>query len=183
VNDETVGVIYFYFDYKDRLNQSKEKVSATLLKQLACQLGEIPPELEAMYDKSMRRGLPGFETLIATFLKCVKNSIITSTFVLLDAFDECETSLQNHILYIIRNFSASGIKILCTTRTQGRSLLEAQSPGAVTVQISAQEGDIRLYSTSKPEMKRLHHDLQVKIIKTITTASAGMYPFGILGAH
>jgi hypothetical protein len=48
---QTAPVVYIYFDYDNQKNQTPVNIITSLLKQLVCQLGLIPMELQGLYEK------------------------------------------------------------------------------------------------------------------------------------
>jgi hypothetical protein len=86
-------VTYFYFEYGNK-DHTTEHVIKVLLKQLICQLGKIPTNLESEYDGS-RTGKssprPTADVFAKVFMECVRGLSSTyqsPTFILLDAYDE-----------------------------------------------------------------------------------------------
>jgi hypothetical protein len=138
-----------YFDYKDQETQNGKNIAASLVRQLATRLNRLEPNLEKTYDEFTHGSQkPEFSTLIELLTSCSKE--FQSSYIILDALDECSESQRPEILELIRQLSApeSPFKVLATSRHHPRNV-QGLFESAPTIEITAQEPDIRNYLKSK----------------------------------
>lgn len=170
--NETVGIVYFYFKYNDRENQSEEKVSASLLKQLVYQLGTLPAKLDKMYDESKGGFLPNKSIISEILVSCA--SQFSSVFVFFDGLDECTDAQQNNVVSLIRQFRDSGIRIFLTSRPGTEYRVKKLQPYEL-LPITADEKDIRMYLNLKLDVEpSLRSELKQVIKENLIQGADGM---------
>jgi hypothetical protein len=163
-----------YFDYKDQETQNGKNIAASLLRQLAARLKHLEPNLERTYDDLTHRcQKPEFQTLVE-LLTC--NKEFQSSYVILDALDECSESQLPEILELIRQLSApeSSFKVLATSRHHPRKV-QVLFQSAPTVDITAREPDIQNYLKAKlREEDTMTPELNDMIMSKLVSNAQGM---------
>ncbi|KAL8967130.1 MAG: hypothetical protein Q9183_003055 [Haloplaca sp. 2 TL-2023] len=174
--DEEAGVAYIYFDYRAHMHWSFEEMTAILLKQLASARSELPSALNDFYhdfkagSSTAQRG-PLLKTLSLT------SKAFTSTFVVIDALDECDAYTLNGFLQLVGSLQTCS-RVLVASRDFQRSISNVfrTSP---QIKINAHSSDIRSYildalSTSS-EFWNIDHALENEIADKITQSSQHMF--------
>lgn len=98
-----------------------------------------------------------------------------SVYVLLDAFDECDTSQQGSILSLVRElvFHPS-VKAMITTRPYLQGV-HALSEMALVVDIKARDTDVRAFLVSRLQsVQYLSESLKSEAIEVISGGAEGM---------
>jgi hypothetical protein len=123
--------------------QTGDYVVRALLKQLLLPLDSIPRDLEAAYYEYLSRLKTPDQ---AFFLRHLLSTAATfsSTYILLDALDECTRQTLDNVVTLIRQFQDVRIKIFCTFRPILVDL-GAQLNISTIHTISAHDEDIRNY--------------------------------------
>ena len=165
---------YFYFDYKDQLQQTAEVLLSSLLKQMAHPLEGLHPCLKSIYDQvSPGSAKPVLSDLVNLFITCAQH--LKTVFVILDAFDEC--GQQSRIIeHIIKRFSLSGIKVFITARPHLHETFKSEFDRATFFTITAEDDDVKNYITSElqTKKKRLNDNFRKEIIYEISSRAQGM---------
>lgn len=168
------AVVYLYFDYKDQHNQSPINVFVSLLKQLLLQLDRVPLELKRLWEYCIRKQQrpAGSEWPLGLFTNISRHSF-TATYILLDAFDECDSSQHEAILSAVKCLCQSkNVKVMLTSRPYPEILLNLN---ATTINISAQDSDVKTYLSSKLKKKIfLRQELKEEIVSRISKGAKGM---------
>lgn len=169
-----VKPLYIYFNSQDH-QQTKPSIIASLLKQLLSALSEVPFSIQDGFHKfecgewasDSAAAFIGFIKTVSTKFSCVA--------VLLDAFDECHSDEQPHIIDMITELRKSGIKIYITTRQHCLNDLKDKLKKAVLTEIVAHEEDIKMFMENKMSFKNVDDKLKDTITTTICPQAKGMY--------
>jgi hypothetical protein len=170
---QNIAVVYIYFDYNDRQNQTPPLILRSLLKQVVSQLDTVPLPVIKLYEYcSSRASNPDLLTLLGQFLTCTDR--FDAVYVLFDAFDECDDAQQNDILTLIHEFLRhSSIKILLTSRSQLQK--SPRLPDFAHLTIKAKDADIRAFLSSRLESELyLSQEFKQDIIEVISQGAEGM---------
>lgn len=163
----------FYFDYS--VKKSAVDVLASLLKQLASPLENIPSCLKSLYGNfKPEEPRPDKAKLLNLFVQCAET--YQEVFVFLDAFDECDPSLRGDIVSIIKHLHERKMKVWVTT--QPRQLDELITEGlddAIKAQVKAKETDVTRYLSGRLTNVKADNELKALIIRTISSGVDGMY--------
>lgn len=176
---ENFGVAYIYFNYKEQDQQRPVHVLASLVKQLACQIQNLPKEIDDLRSKlAPRQKRPTLEELYTVLLVLTKS--FSRTFVICDALDECDPEAQRRrLLPLFHRMGKDGLSLFLTSREHPEDIQHSFGQSA-KVKLSAQDEDIARYIEQKiaenPRAKRLigqgnHKD---KIISELTKCAKGM---------
>lgn len=171
-----VNPLYIFFDYKDILNQTPEKVIASLLKQLVASLSTLPSSLVKMYDE-MKNGLPppSLSDFVDLFIRC---STQHSVVVLFDAFDECDQR-GTMISRLVRRLYQAEIKVCIMHRPHVLQHLDIDFEKVTKLEIRAQSEDVETYIAQQlqqeEKMRRLDDNYKAGIINEISKRADGMY--------
>jgi hypothetical protein len=150
-----IGVVYFYFDFKDE-GQTAEFVVTSLLKQLIYQFMKIPTSLELAYDKwqrGQRKIRPDESAFAELFTECAKefSTVYESpVFIVLDAYDESPKMERKKLISYLQQFHQSGASIYLTTRPELLDNLQKAFAPLIVLEIKARDIDIELYVRDRP---------------------------------
>ena len=167
-------VIYIYFDYQDRLNQTAVRVLRSFLKQLISQQVDISTAMSNLYEECTTRDIsPDLHILLQEFKSCCAE--FDSVYILMDAFDECDAQQQGPILSLVREILLQpSVKVMITTRPYLQSL-PTLSDSALELEIKAWDGDVRKFLASRLEgVQHISDDLKSKAIDIIAQGAEGM---------
>lgn len=148
---------------------------ASLLKQLASQLKDVPPCLKTLYQTYKRETpRPDQSKLLEFFVECAK--AYPEVYVFLDAFDECDPKLRKDVVSIVKRLHEAKINVYVTTQPGGLEELAMQGLNdAIKAEIKAKEPDVRTYVMSRLPKDGIETTLQKDIINTISSGVDGMY--------
>jgi hypothetical protein len=166
-------IAYIYFDSQDQEYQTALNVFASLLKQLAVRLKEMSPTITSMYNRHrIRRTRPELSELVECILSI--SAQFSSSFILLDALDECERSQRQKILNAISRIHSGGVSILATGRHHIANVDYFKS--SPTINIRADIKDLRHFLTQKLAEARLENaKLDEEIVEILSTNADGLY--------
>jgi len=136
-------VVYCYFQYDNRPNQTAAKVIKHLFKHFLASLPEIPPEVEEFCNNHRRRlDSPPLPEIIALFVACAVK--IPSVYVIMDALDECDETQRKDIIDFIVALTGNRIKVLTTSRPHF-PYLRNKFPDIPVQEVRTDDDDLRLY--------------------------------------
>lgn len=176
---EMCGVAYFYFEYQERERQTPSKVFASLVRQLATQVANLPAEVEKFYDlrNEKSRG-PKFEELYTVLALIIKS--FGQVFLVFDALDECDLEpRRNELLPLLHRLGKSGARLFITSRQYPEDIWESFHTSPM-IELSPTPEDIGAYSQRRidadPRAKRLVRQAKCgdRIISDLTSCSQGM---------
>ncbi|KAH0603494.1 uncharacterized protein H6S33_007816 [Morchella sextelata] len=112
------GVAYIYFNYSEQAQQNPLSVLASLTKQLACQLQELPTEINKPYKNIIdKQKNPSLEERYNIFLIIAKAFAPGNVFLVCDALDECKQDTQRKILLpLFHRMTNDGMNLFITSR-------------------------------------------------------------------
>lgn len=172
------SISYVFFDYARKKEQHLTHVLASLLKQVAHQLQEIPEDVAQFHKKFTKiNGFPSSAELCCTLVSLLK--LQARNFIILDALDETDPSYEcrRAILdIIIKIQKESSINLFVTTRYDS---ITTDFHDSIRLDIVAREEDIAAFL--KPRVKHLSSglvrnstELQETIIHSVVDAVDGM---------
>ena len=176
----TVAVAYFYFDFNDLDKQRTEKLICSLIVQLAAQCLHLPEPLQSAYSRSQngQKQLP-IEELTILLFHMLKS--FNSTYILLDALDEC-TEQEDLLKFIevLMDGDIGNLHLLATSRKENEIATSIEP--LVTCQLGIQsapvDGDIRVHVlerlSSDPKLKKWPADVQKEIEDVLMRGAKGM---------
>jgi hypothetical protein len=125
-------------------------------------------------ENEKETGPLGLSSLVDMFASlCVDSK---STFVMLDALDECSVEQLQGILHVIERIgSLPALKIFCTSRphvVECRKFFE----GSPTIEISAEKSDLENYLAKRLLSEwKLSESMKCRIMRQLPPAAEGMY--------
>jgi hypothetical protein len=174
-------VLYFYFDYPKKSEQTPLKILATLLKQLITTDQGVPEGASKLFENIVSgKGLPSWNLLVNAFIGTCAHS--EEVFLILDAMDECdEHKNRSDILDLLdRLEEQSQLRILITSRSYPSDIKEAFAEYPEIV-IQASDSDIHTFlsgmilNSRRRWVKRvISGGLRERIIHEIAGKSQGM---------
>lgn len=127
----------------ERERQRPNQVLASLAKQLASQTLQLCPEIKEIYDRlEPKNERPTFEGLYTALPAASKP--FTRVFLLFDALDGCDEGQRKQLLPLFHRLTGNGISVFLTSRPHPDDIQNSLH-GAIRIEISAKEGDIRAY--------------------------------------
>lgn len=176
LDDPSVGVAYYYCNFKRQDEQTAVRITACILKQLCACQKSLPDVIKAIHEKHAAISTrPSLED-ISVALQSVAG-IYSKVFIAIDALDECqptERSLFLSALFYLQ--SKAEVNVFVTSRPimeVEKSFNECQS-----IDIVASPGDIYKYVDGHifqlPDFVRHNPNLQEQIKMEISTSVQGM---------
>ena len=176
----TIAVAYFYFDFNDVDEQSAENLIRSLIVQLSAQCPHLPESLQMTYLRSRN----GQNRLTVDELTIVLRQIVkgfTSTYILLDALDEC-TNREDLLEFIkaLIDWNIITLHVLATSRkeTDIATCLEPLITCQVCIQSTLVDADIRVHVRERlsndPKLKRWPVNVQKEIEDGLLRGANGM---------
>src|SRR5947207_3526492 len=168
---EKVKLVYVYFDYKAQQTQTLTNVVESLLKQLVSQLETVPPELDALYEESIRKiTRPETSKLSETLLSLLKGFC---TFAVFDALDECSEKHQAKILSLFSDLQKSACRLLVSSRPHIQCLEKLTD--RLTFSVVADESDLRNYIIFRLKKERNKNEVLEARCLQLSKGAEGMY--------
>lgn len=155
---DNYGVAYIYFNFKEQEQQLPMHALASLIKQLACQIQDLPKELEGLYDKlGPQQKRPTLEELYTILLVVIGS--FAQTFVICDALDECDPKTQRReLLPLFHRMGKDGMNLFLTSREYPEDI-QHSFKSATKIRLWAKDEDITTYIEAKiaenPRAERL----------------------------
>lgn len=178
-NDPTVGIAYFYLNYRRHKDQKIEELLACLLRQLATCHNSLPHSVLALYHRHQRWWTrPSLPELVAALKVIVRT--YSRTFVIIDALDECQDSDRSRTNLLTELFllqKARGINLLATSRSIPE--ITEWFNGCPSLGICPSQDDIWHYLDRNmsllPNFVKGNVDLQAEIKTSIAGAIEGVF--------
>ena len=149
-------VIYMYFDYQARQNQSAVAVVGNLIKELLYQCDDIPAELELLYLQSVKNNAkPNITAFTQILVSYAQQSPIYAVF---DALDECSEDQQEDLFTLFSILERSNFKLLISCRPHLQNLGDHLS-SLQNISIHAEESDLENYILHRLRKERTSSDI------------------------
>ena len=173
---ENVAIIYIFFDFNSQETQTPRNVAASYLKQILSHLHVLPPEIQKLYDDCHRNPIPqkpALDILVSAFVSAASQFV--SVYLLIDAFDECDSLCQDEMISLVIELSSiQNLHLLVTSRPSVGRLRAIVAPES-TINISAESKDIDLYLSAKLRKEQfLTTKVKDEIAKNLATRVKGM---------
>ena len=170
---QTLGLAYIYLDYKDQDRQSPLDVVASFLKQFACRVDEVTPELLSLYKSFYPRGKkPELTDILEALLAA--SSRFPSSYLIVDAVDECSGIHRSELLNVLGKLSEGQFKVFTTSRPHIQDRLSFVE-GVSTLRISADIDDMKNFLSIQLNKRLLQHrELKDRIITKLSLGTDGV---------
>jgi AcrR family transcriptional regulator len=175
-----VAIAYFYFDYRDRDQQSPEIVVATLLRQLLSYDPSLPKLITDLYRKyqNQQKRAP-LEELEGVFRDLCK--AFQSVYVVIDALDECDEKRYRRrflqFLTSMRSYASSSIRFLVTSRPHIADISTTFS-SEIPIMLEANDSDVRKYLEKRIEVdgdpEIIDKTFRKTIVEVVAKGAQGM---------
>ena len=166
---------YFYCDYRDQHESTESNIIASLLRQLAVQLAEMPTCLIELYEKhKIERSLPPASEMSGALRQICSD--FEKSFICIDAFDEIVAPIERtSILRLLSSLRSCTTRLYITSRAPN----ELNNVNSAEIRIVAHTGDIRafLHQTLEPECavsELLDETLREEILNVLSERACGM---------
>lgn len=178
---EKYGIAYIYFHHSEQDQQRPVDVFSSIVKQLVCQLPNIPNEIEQLHDKlKVQQKRPTVRDLYTILVSLTK--LFARTFIVCDALDECNQEARRSELLPLFNkiVQEVDISIFLTSREYPEDIQSFFHGSALKIRISANKEDIAYYIEQEinenPRAERLIRQAQCKdrVISCLTDCAKGM---------
>ena len=192
--DQNTAVLYYYFDFGNKMYSSAESLLRSLLAQLVKQTSRLPKALGQLRAGKFRNTRYGTRMemqahavaqpslLELSNVLCDSMQEFDHVYVILDALDECVE--RQKLLSIVRQLLSSKIgkiHILVTSRSDA-DLQENLTPiitARILVESSVIEPDIRSYIQDQlrnnPKLMKWPQKVQERIESALMAGAQGMY--------
>jgi len=176
VSDSGKPVLYIFYNYKMRVEQSRAYLLTTLVRQLRYFSSDVFEKLKQLYARYREKS----SRLVETDLERVLEEaliIVGDAYIMVDALDECEKSPRSSLIRTLRDKSSRcTIRLLTIARREPD--VETLFEGCPVLIIRASDEDIELYAKKHIEdlEKSLanNQDLCCEVVKGVVNASEGM---------
>jgi hypothetical protein len=158
-------LIYIYCDYRDKGKQDLCSIIGELAKQLFLQSRTPPDDIWRLFDKRTSINTENAQKIFTVLLRA-----FDSTFICIDALDECEPQSRGALLRFLGTFDDISLRVFCTSRTSVETeTTELLRPlGTTTMQISAHEEDLRRHIEAQIAQNRHKKAMDEQIQEEIT---------------
>ena len=179
------GVAYLYFGYQDQTQQRPIDVFSIFTKQLLCQLPELPPDIEDVYNKKRTESLDADTLKGLLFSMPARFSALNPsrrTFIVCDALDEMDKDRQRAVLLpLFHEMAHAGFEIFMTSRPHPADVRESFD-SAIQLDIIPDQNDLRRYIQGKLSanvkiMEIINNSISLKledIVSALVTSTEGM---------
>ncbi|MCJ1462463.1 hypothetical protein MMC07_001065 [Pseudocyphellaria aurata] len=180
-SEPTVAVAYFYFDFNETEKQRTEMLIRSLIIQFAERSPHFPDSLQSAYSRS-HGGQKQPTTEELTDVLCHMLNNFNTTYILLDALDECadrEDLLE--FIETLMGWKMKSLHVLTTSRKENDIVkaLESLVICQLCIQSALVDNDIHLHilerlSNDKKLMK-WHDDIKKEIEDALMEGAKGMF--------
>lgn len=179
-NDMDVRVAYVYCNFQLQKEQTLEHFLESILKQFAKGHGSLPHSVEALYNQHQHKGTrPTADELSKALHSICAFGIFTTSFIVIDALDECQSSCGTRSRLIDEIFKLQkkhNVNILVTSRFIPE--ITDRFDGTAQLEIRASQEDVMRYLRGNlsllPSCVTRSPDLQDEICVNIASAVSGM---------
>jgi hypothetical protein len=181
----SLGIAYFYCDYKDSKTHDPFIILGALVRQLAIQNPRCFGTLDKFYVLHYRDSRSTTGPSVTPEDLCVLIQSLSTFFdevmVIIDALDECGTD-RSKVVELLASLSADGfnIKTLFTSRLE--TDIEFHLDSYEKISIAATSSDLRLYVASEIEsrsrkklLRTRDQDLKKEIMDRLVEGAEGMF--------
>jgi len=181
IGGQNATVACFYFDFAAQNEQSPVSMLGSLLKQLVCGQEEIPKEISRAYQ-GQKNVIGGRGPRLSDVVKMLQTaSSKKSTFICIDALDECVAGHRVKILDSLNQIleKSPGTRIFMTGRPHILPEIGRRLAGRTSISISPKRNDIitylhaRLAEDTTPDA--MDCTLEADILKKIPEEISEMY--------
>lgn len=172
------GVAHIYFNFNEQNQQMPVHVLASLIKQLAYQIPQLPAEIEQLHDElEPENKAPTLERLYAALAVTFKS--FDRIFLAFDALDEYNLRQRGQLLPLMHKMGKDGASLFLTSRDYLEDIQDSLRD-VTRIKISATADDIRHYIQERirnsPRTKRLvgQGNCEGRIITELTDCAGGM---------
>lgn len=186
---DNVGIAFLYCNYKEQDTQTTQTLIGSLVQQLVQRYPDIPSDLKVLYDDHSRNRPTPTPPTVRECLQLLKSQLVCcpTTFLVVDALDECDDQTRRELCAQLRKFCAQlrnlpgSTHLLITSRHNPE--LEDQIRPSTRLEIRASNEDIEMYLEDRIEneedrLNRLTQEdpeLRPLVINTILDKAQGMY--------
>ncbi len=172
--DPHVGVAFAYCNFRQTTEQSARDLLTSILRQLLCQLSDVPRAVAKVYDKRRMNGMT--LAVFRDLIKCLSATLssFSRSFILIDALDESQVSNDGRDRFLTELFMLQE-KTLLSLFATSRFMPDIQTKfkGSLTTEIRGHEEDVRMYLTSSISILRLFVQRDAELQKEIMDAVSG----------
>lgn len=174
----SVGIAYFYFDFKEPAKQNARNMVLSLLGQLCRHQNTIPHCVQTLYRKHMDHEPPSKADLTLALLDLVRT--FKHTFLVIDALDECteRPALLRTLCTIIEHARGEHLKVLVASREEQDIQAACSSLSFISIR-TQMSSDIALYITESIDtdtrLSSLPEGIKLEMKGTISEGAKGMY--------
>ena len=175
-----VATTFIYCNHKEQTKHTVHALIASILKQLVQDHPVISDWAGSLYDKhNSKADYPSLEELTVALRMEVGR--YSKVFIIVDALDELDEHKREPLIKGIQSLSNT-VKLMVTSRPL--PLIETISGGAISMQISASEDDVRAYIQNRMKQERrlmivigAGGELQQSIVDKICGNVQGMFVY------
>ncbi|KAK6343424.1 hypothetical protein TWF730_011013 [Orbilia blumenaviensis] len=176
------ALAYFYFDFSNKEIDTRT-FARSLLKQLVFQSPKLPQGLMELFNTYSGSGKTEIEDQRIEDLLVQCASSFQTTYIVVDALDECTPELRLQVLAILERLADAGrAKVFTTSRPHPEDINEIFKD-VDKIELGAKAEDIKKYiwaeigryQTRTPKARHIDDGLRDQIIAGLIKASNGMF--------
>lgn len=177
-HDTSVGIAYWYCDFRRQHEQKPEHFLANLMKQLARQHNSIPNSLRDLYHQYKNQPKRPTTNELFQILRSIMK-LYSRVFIVVDGLDEYHTSDRGRARFISSIFELKGETTNVFSTSRRIPEIEASFKDSISLEIRAKDEDVQKFLEGS--MKNLPRfvsgdpNLQQTITVIISQAVHGMY--------
>jgi Cdc6-like AAA superfamily ATPase len=173
-----IGIAFIYFNFHQHIEQGILGLFSCLLRQLSFQTVGMDEVTKLYKYHTPRRSRPSFQEILDSLKKIIMS--FSSTFVLLDALDECR--LPDGVLKLLTEAfelqATTGFSLFATSRFIPEIKENFEQKSATFMEIRASDDDMLGYLDSSlsrlPSFVLKDYQLQEKVKSAVIKAANGM---------
>jgi hypothetical protein len=169
----TSAIAYVYVEYKNPETQTFINIAANVLKQILVQMVDVPDDLLRLLVDVRSDAWDSLNLLkVANLIDKAARRFPTGLYLIVDAFDECESSSERgNLLKFLQALEVSNNnRIFITCRPNIQPPVQAK-----IIEIQAHDEDIETYVRAKLKNTRLDMKLRDEIIAKLLATAKGTF--------
>jgi Cdc6-like AAA superfamily ATPase len=163
-------VVFIYYDYKRRDQQTLRHFLETILRQLVDAQSDLPEPVKALYENT-----PSTADIERTLYETVKH--LEGMIIVTDALDECHDDTRQGVLTLVAKLQDhTEVRYMATTRDLHASISHAVFRKQPTLTIKAMRRDLEAYTRSRAQTLRvkIEPNLLEDLVIGVVAAADGM---------
>ncbi|KAF7349538.1 HET-domain-containing protein [Mycena sanguinolenta] len=150
----SLGVAFFYFDFRTKETQSPEIALRRLILQLSAEAPHPHKTLDEHYNLSDGQKLPNYQDLVSLLLRLLKQ--LKRTYIVLDALDECDSTNFQQLVGLVaklRAWAETPLHLFITSQTRPIFTENFEDINHIELHSEIMDQDINIFVTKELQTK------------------------------